>query len=26
VTVMFENAGKVLVDVSVVGLERAEAD
>jgi hypothetical protein len=26
VTVMFENAGKVLVDVSVVGLERAEVD
>jgi len=26
VTVMFENAGKVLVDVSVVALEAAEVD
>ena len=26
VTVMFENAGKVLVDISVVALEPAEAD
>jgi hypothetical protein len=26
VTVMFENAGKVLVDISVVALEPAEVD